>query len=217
MACIDGGRAEAGPAVCRRLLSSSVSESPSPAHRAFQIAAGVLVALVLVVPLTLLAVPAQSQAQTVSGTVVSSDAGTPISGVSVAVKNSNVGTTTDASGRYSLEVSSLTSDTLTFSSIGYSRQEVPVNGQANVNVTLVPQAVSLEALVVVGYGTQQRRDVTGAVASVDTEDMAEVASPNVGQALQGRIAGVQVTPSSGEPGQDAVIRIRGVGTLGDAS
>ena len=176
-------------------------------------------ALALILPLALCAAlsPGQARAQTVAGTVVSSDAGTPISGVSVAVKNSNVATVTDASGRYSLEVNSLTTDTLTFSSIGYSRQEVPVNGQTAVNVTLMPQAIALEELVVVGYGTQQRRDVTGAVASVDTEDLAEVASPNVGQALQGRVAGVQVTPSSGEPGQDAVIRIRGVGTLGDAS
>jgi TonB-linked SusC/RagA family outer membrane protein len=176
-----------------------------------------VLALALLLPLGLMTGAANSAAQTVSGTVVSADAARPLSGVSVALKNTNVGTITDASGRYSLEVNSLTADTLAFSSIGFSRQEVPVNGQTTINVSLVQQAIALEELVVIGYGTQQRRDVTGAVASVDVEDVAEVASPNVEQALQGRIAGVQVTPSSGEPGSSAVIRIRGVGTLGDAS
>src|SRR5690606_22038835 len=145
------------------------------------------------------------------------ESGSPLPGVTVNVQGTDVTTVTDASGRYTVEVNNPQTDTLTFSSIGYATQNVPVNGRTTIDVTLVQQAVALEELVVVGYGTQQRRDVTGAVASVETEDVAQVATPNVEQALQGRIAGVQVSPNSGEPGQSAVVRIRGVGTLNNAS
>ena len=124
---------------------------------------------------------------------------------------------TDPSGRYSLELRNAETDTLVFASIGYSREEMAVAGRQVIDATLTPQAIALDELVVVGYGTQQRRDVTGAVASVRTDDVATVATANVEQALQGRVAGVQVSPSSGEPGSDAVVRIRGVGTLGNAS
>ncbi|HEX6925619.1 MAG TPA: TonB-dependent receptor [Longimicrobiaceae bacterium] len=172
-----------------------------------------------VVPLLVLglALPGVLAAQTVTGTVVASESGSPLPGVTVNVQGTDVTTVTDASGRYTVEVNNPQTDTLTFSSIGYATQNVPVNGRTTIDVTLVQQAVALEELVVVGYGTQQRRDVTGAVASVETEDVAQVATPNVEQALQGRIAGVQVSPNSGEPGQSAVVRIRGVGTLNNAS
>lgn len=176
-----------------------------------------LMSLALLAPLALLGLPRQAEAQTVAGTVTSSSDGQPVPGANVALKNTNIGTITDASGRYSLEVTNLASDTLVFSSIGFSRQDVPISNRTTIDVTLVQQAIALEELVVIGYGTQQRRDVTGAVATVDVEDVAEVASPSVEQAMQGRIAGVQVTPASAEPGSDAVIRIRGVGTLGNAS
>jgi TonB-linked SusC/RagA family outer membrane protein len=184
-------------------------------HRFGQQRAGVAACLLALLCLCL--VPAGAAAQTVGGTVISSEGARPLSGVSVALKGTNIGTLTDASGRYSLEVNNLTADTLAFSSIGFTRQEIPINGRTAINVTLVQQAIALEGLVVIGYGTQQRRDVTGAVSSVNAEDLTEAATPSVAQALQGKVAGVQVTPSSGEPGQGAVVRIRGVGTLGDAS
>lgn len=167
--------------------------------------------------LLLLLLPAGAAAQTVTGTVTSGDGMRPVSAANVSIKGTQIGTITDAAGRYSLEVPSAENDTLVFASIGYTRQEVAVAGRSVVDATLMPQAIALEELVVVGYGTQQRRDVTGAVASVRTDDVATVATANVEQALQGRVAGVQVSPSSGEPGSDAVVRIRGVGTLGDAS
>jgi TonB-linked SusC/RagA family outer membrane protein len=184
-------------------------------HRFGQRRAGVAACLLTLLCLCL--VPAAAAAQTVGGTVISSDGARPLSGVSVALKGTNIGTLTDASGRYSLTVSNLAVDTLAFSSIGFTRQEIPINGRTAINVTLVQQAIALEELVVIGYGTQQRRDVTGAVSSVDAEDLTEAATPSVAQALQGKVAGVQVTPSSGEPGEGAVVRIRGVGTLGNAS
>src|SRR5690606_4240441 len=143
-----------------------------------------------VIPLLVLwlALPGVLAAQTVTGTVVASESGSPLPGVTVNVQGTDVTTVTDASGRYTVEVNNPQTDTLTFSSIGYATQNVPVNGRTTIDVTLVQQAVALEELVVVGYGTQQRRDVTGAVASVETEDVAQVATPNVEQALQGRIA-----------------------------
>ncbi|MGQ0712895.1 MAG: SusC/RagA family TonB-linked outer membrane protein [Gemmatimonadaceae bacterium] len=150
----------------------------------------------------------------VSGTVTSEE-GQAIFGVNIVVKGTTTGTITATNGRYTLPAQP--NDTLLFRFIGYAPQEVAVAGRAIVNVTMQAQAVALQDIVVVGYGTQQRRDVTGAVASVSGEALTEVATPNVAQALQGRVAGVQVTPQSGEPGAAAVIRIRGVGTLNNAS
>lgn len=151
----------------------------------------------------------------VSGTVTSSDAAQPIYGVNIIVKGTTTGTLSAANGRYTIVAQP--TDTLVFRFLGYAPQEIAVGGREIVNVTMQPTSVALEEVVVVGYGTQQRRDVTGAVASVSGEALTEVATPSVAQTLQGRIAGVQVTPQSGEPGAGAVIRIRGVGTLNNAS
>src|SRR5690606_17954627 len=107
--------------------------------------------------------------------------------------------------------------TLVFSNIGYAEQRIPIENRSTINVTLVAEAIALEQIVAVGYGTQQRRDVTGSVATVSGEEVSEVATPSAVQALQGRVAGVQVTPASGAPGASAVVRIRGVGTLNNAS
>ena len=139
----------------------------------------------MLVPGALFLCTASAGAQAVGGTVTSAEGSRPLPGVSVALKGTNVGTLTDAAGRYSLTVNSLASDTLVFSSIGFSRREIPVDNRASIDVIMVPQAIALEELVVVGYGTQQRRDVTGAVSSVDAEEIAAVATPSVTQALAG--------------------------------
>jgi TonB-linked SusC/RagA family outer membrane protein len=151
----------------------------------------------------------------VSGTVTSAEDGRPIQGVNVIVKGTTTGTITAANGRYSVNAGA--ADTLIFRFLGYAQQEAAVGSRSTVNVVMQPVSVALTQIVVVGYGTQERRDVTGAVASVSGEDLTEVATPSVAQALQGRVAGVQVTPQSGEPGASAVVRIRGVGTLNNAS
>lgn len=158
---------------------------------------------------------AQGTPGRVNGIVTSTDEARPMPSVQVAVKGSTVRALTGPNGRYS--ISAGPTDTLVFRFIGYGPQEIPVAGREVVNVVLQPQAVALSAIVVTGYGTQQRRDVTGAITSVGGEELAEVATPSVAQALQGRVAGVQVTPESGEPGAQAVVRIRGVGTLNNAS
>src|SRR5205814_544206 len=136
--------------------------------------------------------------------------------VRVSVKGTTITTLTATNGRYTLTVPNA-NDTLAFTIIGFRANQVPIAGRTVVNVVLEGAAVSMQEVVVTGYGTQQRRDVTGAVADLKADDLTPIASSSADQILQGRIAGVQVTPSSGRPGDPGVIRIRGIGTLNDAS
>ncbi|MGH7480681.1 MAG: SusC/RagA family TonB-linked outer membrane protein [Longimicrobiales bacterium] len=171
----------------------------------------------LLVPLLLLAPAGAAHAQhAVSGLVTSASDGQPIPGVSIVVQGTEIGTLTGSNGRYTLAAPSGDA-TLVFSFIGYATRAVPIESRPVVNVALETEAVGLQEIVVVGYGTQTRRDVTGAVASVDGDLLDNAATPSVAEQLQGKVAGVQVIPASGEPGADPVIRIRGVGTLNDAS
>ncbi|WP_317038953.1 carboxypeptidase-like regulatory domain-containing protein [Urechidicola croceus] len=149
-------------------------------------------------------------AQTVSGTV--SDNNGPIPGANVIVKGTNNGTATDFDGNYSL--GNVPSDAiLQFSSLGYQSQEIPVNGQSTINVTLSVNADELEEVVVIGYGTTTVKDATGSVSSVSAEDFngGVIASPE--QLIQGKTAGVQITQTSGEPGAGMDIRIRGTNSV----
>jgi TonB-linked SusC/RagA family outer membrane protein len=163
------------------------------------------------------ALPSSVAAQhPVSGTVSSAEDGRLVAGAVVTIAGAQVSTLTATNGRFTLQART-PNDTLVISMIGYAEQRVAIDGRSVVNVSLTAQAIGLEGIVVVGYGQQQRRDVTGAVASVSGERLKEIATPSVEQAIQGRVAGVQVTPSSGQPGAGAVVRIRGVGTLNNAS
>ncbi len=135
-----------------------------------------------------------------------------IPGVSVVLKGTTNGTITNAEGRYSLNAPDGTG-TLVFSFIGYLTEEVAINNQSAINVSMVADIKSLEEVVVVGYGTQRQREVTGAIGSVTSKDINGVAVTGLDQALQGKIAGVQVTQNSGEPGGGVSIRIRGVGSI----
>lgn len=152
----------------------------------------------------------------IEGTVTDSTTGDPLPGVNIIVKGTSNGAATDPKGHYTLDVSSST-DTLQFSYIGYTTKTIPVNGQSQINVQLSPTTISGHQLVVVGYGTQQKRDVTGAISSVQGSDMDKLPTTSFDQALQGKASGVQITPASGAPGAQATVRIRGVGTLNDAS
>ncbi|MGY5848710.1 SusC/RagA family TonB-linked outer membrane protein [Salegentibacter sp. HM20] len=147
------------------------------------------------------------QAQnTVSGTVT--DGTMPLPGVNIVVQGTSNGTTSDFDGNYSLD--NVSDDAvLVFSFLGYGQQEIPVNGRSTVNVTMQEDAAALSEVLVIGYGSVQRRDATGAVASVSAEDFNRgvIASPE--ELIQGRTAGLQVTSSSGEPGAGVNIRIRG--------
>ncbi|MEJ2677856.1 MAG: TonB-dependent receptor [Gemmatimonadota bacterium] len=162
-----------------------------------------------------LATPVAAQ-QRVTGTVKAADTGKPLPGSQVAVKGTSIGTLTAGDGAYQITAPSA-QDTLVFTFIGYQRQEVPINGRSVVDVSMPQQVLALQQIVVVGYGTQRRRDVTGAVSTVQGNQIQQTPTPSVSQTLQGKVAGVQVTPASGEPGSQAIIRIRGVGTLNNAS
>ncbi|MCF4101100.1 TonB-dependent receptor [Gillisia sp. M10.2A] len=133
-------------------------------------------------------------------------------GVTVIVKGTNKGTTTDFDGNYTISDIPANS-VLQFSYVGYTTQEVAVNGRTSLNITLQVDSEALDEIVVVGYGTQRREAVTGSVASLDGESLREVPSANVTEALQGRLPGVQLNQTSSKPGSPLQIRIRGTRSL----
>jgi TonB-linked SusC/RagA family outer membrane protein len=137
--------------------------------------------------------------------------GTPLSGVSITIRGANTGTTTDDAGNYSITVPNENS-VLVFSYVGYGAQELVVGNRTVINVSLVASANQLDQVVVVGYGTQRKVDVTGSVSQVKGEDINRQPSPNPISSLQGKVAGVQIT-NSGAPGASPQITIRGIGTV----
>ncbi|MCW9706373.1 SusC/RagA family TonB-linked outer membrane protein [Fodinibius salsisoli] len=150
-----------------------------------------------------------NQEHTVSGVVTSADEGEQLPGVNITVKGTSIGTSTDVDGGFSLTAPS-DSDTLVFSFVGFTRQEVPINGRSTINVQMSPQTLEGEELVVVGYGAQEAQDVTGSVSSVSSEALSEVPVSDPASALQGRAAGVMVSSTgNGTPGEGVVVRIRG--------
>src|SRR5690606_11051601 len=153
--------------------------------------------------------------QQVSGTVTDAS-GVPLAGVTVKEKGTNAGTVTDDDGRYSLSVSS-PGAILVFSYIGFVTQEIVVAGQSVVNTTLANDVNTLEELVVVGYGTQKKKLLTGATIQVKGEDLQKLSTSSVLGALQSQSPGVQITQSSGMPGQGFKVTIRGLGTIGNSS
>ena len=147
----------------------------------------------------------------VRGRIVN-EKGEPLAGVSVMIKGSQTGTTTDAAGNYLLN--SVDKDAiLLISAIGYESREVAVNGLAQINIQLTESVKGLNDIVVIGYGAQSKKNITGAIASINSKDINSVAVTGLDQALQGRMAGVQVTQNSGEPGGSISVKIRGVGSL----
>ena len=152
----------------------------------------------------LLSCMAMSNAQTVSGTVTAD--GQPLPGATVIVKGTNKGTTTDFDGNFTIEANS--ENVLSISYVGYSTKEVTVGNQTQIIINL-DESNKLDEVVIIGYGTQRKSDLTGSVSSVSAEDITAVPVSRVDQALQGRAAGVQVTQTSGAPGAGTSIRIRG--------
>jgi TonB-dependent starch-binding outer membrane protein SusC len=153
--------------------------------------------------------------QVISGIVEDARTGEPLPGTNIVLEGTVTGTTTNAVGQYSLAVPDLTG-TLIFRYVGYRTQEVPIDGNTEINVRLEPEILRGEELVVVAYGVQQRSLVTGAISRIEARDIQQSASLRVEQALQGRTPGVIVMQNSGQPGSGATVRIRGIGTTGDA-
>lgn len=148
------------------------------------------------------------QAQNVSGTVKDAN-GEPVIGAFVLVQGTNTGTSTDIDGNYVINVSDPSKDVLEFSMIGMGTQTIPVNGQAVINVTLNDDENFLDEVVVVGYATVKRRDLLGSVSSINSDKLVEQPVTTVGQALAGKMAGVSVTTTEGDPDADIKIRVRG--------
>ena len=147
---------------------------------------------------------------TIKGRIIKDD-GQPLAGASVTVKGTAKGTATNDQGEF--EISAPANATLVISSIDFVTQEIKVNNRTSVNVTLVSLEKSLGEVIVVGYGTQRKEAVTGSVASISGNKMREVPAPNISQALQGRLAGVEMSQTSTRPGATMQIRVRGARSL----
>ncbi|MGI0107324.1 SusC/RagA family TonB-linked outer membrane protein [Salinimicrobium sp. WS361] len=153
---------------------------------------------------------ALAQTKQITGTVVDGD-GIPLPGANVIIKGTTTGTLTDFDGKFAIEAAP--GDVLVFSYIGYETIETVVDDQQDLAITLAPDTASLDEVVVVGYGTQKRSVVTGAISSVNASDLESMPINTVGEALQGRTSGLTVAAASGQPGSGATIRVRGITTL----
>ncbi len=153
---------------------------------------------------------------TVNGLVLDVATNAPIIGVTVQEASTDRGTITDIDGHFNLTVTKPDA-TLIFRYTGYKTVEENLNGRDQVEIRMAEETTVFEQVVVVGYGTQKKSDLTGAVSTVKGKDLTRTATSNIEQALQGKVSGVYVAPASGTPGAGAVIRIRGTGTLNNAN
>ena len=159
-------------------------------------------------------IPLGMSAQTVKGTV-SDETGEPIIGATVKVQGSNDATVTDFDGNFSIKASS--NATLVFSYVGYETQQVKVGGKSNITVTLKEDNTTLNDVVVIGYGVQKKKLVTGATVQVKGEDIAKLNTTSALEAMQSSTPGVQITQSSSQPGKGYKVYIRGIGTTGNST
>jgi len=156
----------------------------------------------------------QTVNQTVKGKVIDEN-GEPLPGATIQVKGTSIGTSADIDGNFSLSVPP--DGTLVVSFIGHQTVEIAVSGRTDLgNITLVSGLEELEQVVVIGYGTQRKVDLTGSVAVVNTEEMKKVSHSNISTMLEGKIAGIQIT-TDGQPGADPTVRIRGIGSFGSTA
>lgn len=160
--------------------------------------------------------PGFSQQKTVSGIVTDGSNNNPLGNVSVQLKDSKTGTITDATGSFSITVPN-TSSVLVFSFTGMQTQEVPVNNQDVINVVMQPSGNDLNEVVVIGYGTTRKSDLTGSVGTVKASQLQERPAASLNEALAGKVAGVQVNTNSGRPGGQTNIRIRGFSSINSSN
>jgi TonB-dependent starch-binding outer membrane protein SusC len=152
------------------------------------------------------------QSRPITGKVVANENDSTLPGVTVSVKGKNINTVTGRDGSFSLSVPP--NSLLVFSSVGFVPQVIPVNNTSTFSVRLVSNQLNLQQVVVIGYGTAQRKDLTGAVSSISADQIEKVPVTTLDQAMQGRSAGVEVTNNDGQPGGGVQVQIRGVGSLG---
>src|SRR5690606_28730117 len=144
---------------------------------------------------------------------VQDDEGNTLPGVSIKIQGSNQTSVTDQNGNYTISAPNENA-TLLFTFIGFVPEEIPADGRKLINVKMRADVGNLDEVVVVGYGTQRRKEMTGAVSSIRSEDLVKVATPSFTSAIQGKVPGVYISQTSGAPGGSASVRIRGVGTTG---
>ncbi len=159
---------------------------------------------------------AQLYAQKVAGVVVD-ETNSPMPGVNVVVKGTTNGVITNVDGQYTITPGDMANDVLQFSFIGYETKEVKINGQKVINIQLTNSTLQIEEVVAIGYGTVKKRDVTGSVASVTGKQIAAIPVSNVAQALEGRLAGVNVLSQDGRPDATISIRVRGGGSISQSN
>jgi len=165
-------------------------------------------------PTPVMASVSQSQTMKVSGQIVDQD-GQPLIGATVKVKNAKLGVVTDFDGNFTIDVAS--DGVLVISYVGYKDREIAVRGRAALGqIQLDDDSNMLEQVVVVGYGTQKKADLTGSVSIVNAEELKRVSNSNISTMLEGKVAGVQIT-SDGQPGADPAVRIRGIGSFGSTA
>ena len=156
--------------------------------------------------------------QTIEGTITDAKTGETLIGVTIQIKGTTQGTTTDVNGKYRLVSDQLkATSVLVYSYIGYIKTEQIPGSLTVIDVKLNPESVTLDELVVIGYGTAKRRNVLGAVTRVNTDELTKLPAAGVGEALQGRAAGVQVTQNTGAPGEGVEVRIRGAGSINSSN
>lgn len=157
-----------------------------------------------------------SQTRQITGKVTD-DSGETLIGVSVLVKGTTIGTSTDENGDFQINTPDKTGTILVFSYIGFKSQEISIGEQSRLSITLQPDAAALDEVVVIGYGTSKRRDLTGAVSSVSGKDIAAVPVVNAAQALAGKLPGVNVISQDGRPDAEISIRVRGGGSISQSN
>ncbi len=154
---------------------------------------------------------AQPQDRVITGTVTD-EMGVPLPGATVFVKGTTTGTSTDFDGNYSLTIKG-GATTIVFSYVGYLPQEKSIGNDSVINASMVPDNTLLDEVVVVGYGTQRKKDIAGAISTVDTKELVLSSSPSIGDVLRGKVSGLQITQNSAQPGGGLNFQIRGAGSI----
>ncbi|MGB5418672.1 carboxypeptidase-like regulatory domain-containing protein, partial [Algibacter sp.] len=159
-------------------------------------------------------ITAFAQNVSIKGTVVGAEDNMPLPGVNVIVKGTTRGVSTDFDGNYTINANA--GEILEFGYLGFKTFSVTVQNQSTLNVSLEPDIASLEEVVVIGYGSQKKADLTGSISTVKSEDLEKTPNSNIMQSLQGKVAGLQVT-SAGSPGDSPSVRIRGVSSYNNGN
>ncbi|HJX72075.1 MAG TPA: carboxypeptidase-like regulatory domain-containing protein, partial [Bacteroidales bacterium] len=182
------------------------SNFKTPAHRMIR-------TWILVFCMALIyAIPLHAQNISVKGVVSDGNTNEPLPGVNIIIKATQTGVVTDMDGNYQITVNSPDA-VLMFSSVGYIAEEVAVRGRSVINILLVPDVETIDEVVVIGYGTVKRKDLTGSIATMSGEELERIPIANAAEAIKGRLPGVNVFSTDGSPDAEVVIRVRGGGSV----